>query len=177
MKKIVLTLTLLGIISALLLAFVYQITTPIIEEHQEKARREAVLNVLPESDSYQEVEKNGIIFYEGNVENELALIVSGSGFQGEIEIMVGVNPTDGMIYAIRVLNHSETPGLGANITTDRFLANFENKPFGDYDVVKRPINNEYEVEGISGATISSENVSTIIESAIEKVSTVYGGEA
>ncbi|MFP4016681.1 MAG: FMN-binding protein [Halanaerobiales bacterium] len=176
MKNLILTLTIIGIISALLLAFVYQTTIPIIEEHQVEARKEAVLNVLPESDNYKEVELDGTIFYEGNANDEVAVIVSGSGFQGEIELMLGANPVEGVVYAIQILNHSETPGLGANITTDSFLSNFQNKPFANYEVVKRTASDEKEVEAISGATISSENVATIVEGAISKITEAYGGE-
>ena len=175
MKKLIFTLTILGLISAFLLAFVYQWTTPLIEEHQERIRKEAIMEVLPESDSYQEVEKNGLIFYEGNIDNEIAVRVSGNGFQGEIVLMIGTNPVEGIIYGVRVLDHSETPGLGANITSERFQSNFQNKPFGDYDLVKRPINNDNEVEAIAGATISSENMTDIIEKAIEDIKQAYGG--
>lgn len=177
MKKLILTLALLGFISALSLAFVYEWTTPMIEEHQEVAKKEAILQVLPESDGYQEVEKDGLTFYEGNKDGEIAMITKGGGFQGEIELMLGFNPTENKIYAIKVLNHSETPGLGAFITGEKYESNFINKPYGDYKVVKRPVDNPYEVEAISGATISSVKVTDIVEKALEQIKSVYGGEA
>ena len=177
MKKLILTLTILGIVSALSLAFVFEWTKPIIEKHQEVAKKEAVLTVLLASDSYTEVTKSGITFYEGDGDNEVAMMASGGGFQGQIELMIGANPVDGKIYAIKVLNHSETPGLGANITGENFESNFINKPFGDYRVVKRPIAEDIEVEAISGATISSDKVTRIIEEAIDQIKLAYGGGA
>lgn len=177
MKKLILTLTIIGLISALSLAYVYQLTTPIISEHQAAAKKEAILNVLPESDNYNEVEKNGIIFYEGNVEGEIAMSVTGGGFQGEIEVMIGANPFDGKIYRIKVINHSETPGLGAKITDKSFENNFTEKPFGNYIVVKRTATNPTEVEAISGATISAQKVTDIINKAINQMKLAYGGGA
>ncbi|MFP4661558.1 MAG: RnfABCDGE type electron transport complex subunit G [Halanaerobiales bacterium] len=178
MSKLVITLTIIGIVSALSLAFVYEWTTPMIEEHQEEARKKALGAVLPESDSFKEVEIDGITFYEGNADNEVAMIAAGGGFQGQIEMMIGFNPEERKIYAIRVLNHSETPGLGANITTEEFEKNYYNKPFGDgdFEVVKHPIESDDEVEAISGATISSEKVTNIIEEAISTLTLAYGGE-
>ncbi|MFW6381212.1 MAG: RnfABCDGE type electron transport complex subunit G [Bacillota bacterium] len=180
MRRLIITLTILGIISAVVLAFVYEWTTPKIEEHTRAARESAILAVLPESDSFREVKKSGMVFYEGNKDNEVAMIISGGGFQGQIELMIGANPTTEKIYAIRVLNHSETPGLGANITGEKFGNNFTNKPFGEYEVVKKPVDQKqepYKVEAISGATISSEKVTSIIEEAIKELKEVYGSEA
>ncbi|MFW6022169.1 MAG: FMN-binding protein [Halanaerobiaceae bacterium] len=177
MKNLIITLTILGIVSALSLAIVYERTTPMIKKHQEVAKREAILEVLPSSDSYTEESKNGMIFYEGNRGNEVAVIASGGGFQGQIEIMIGANPESGIIYGIQVLTHSETPGLGANITSEDFESNFREKPFGNYSVVKRPAAEATEVEAISGATISSEKVTNIIEEAIDSIKLAYGGGA
>ncbi len=175
MKKLVLTLTILGLFSALALAFVFQWTTPYINEHQEIAKKEAILAVLPQSDDYQEVQKDGITFYKGNMNGEVAMITQGGGFQGTIRLMIGTNPEEGKIYGIRILEHSETPGLGAFITSDKYRGNFQDKPFGEYKVVKRPIDNQYEVEAISGATISSEKVTGIIEKAVKEIERIYGG--
>ncbi|NLM97217.1 MAG: FMN-binding protein [Halanaerobiaceae bacterium] len=177
MKKLILTLTIIGLISALALAYIYQITAPLIEGEEALARKKAVLDVLPESDSYTEVVKNGIIFYEGNVEGEVAMSVSGGGFNGEIKLMIGANPFEGKIYKITVLNHSETPGLGSKITDDEFTSIFAGKPFGKYQVVKRPVSNPMEVEAISGATISSQAVTDIISDAVNRMRLAYGGGA
>ncbi|HKL76728.1 MAG TPA: electron transporter RnfG, partial [Halanaerobiales bacterium] len=57
--KLVMTLTIIGIISALSLAFVYEWTTPYIEKHAAKARESGIFEVVPEAESYEEVTKNG----------------------------------------------------------------------------------------------------------------------
>ena len=176
MRKLLLTLTVLGLISAFALAFVYQWTMPKILHHQEVGKKDAILTVLPGSDQYQEVRKGELTFYEGNKNGEVAMVASGGGFQGQIEVMIGFNPAAGKVYSIKVLNHQETPGLGAYIAGGKFERNFVDKPFGEYKVVKRPVKNAHEVEAIAGATISSEKVAEIVEKAIKEIREVYGGE-
>lgn len=69
MKKSILTLAILGVISALLLSFVYQVTTPIIAERQEEDKKVIILTVLPESDNYKRVEKT-VLFYTKVIKRE-----------------------------------------------------------------------------------------------------------
>ncbi len=180
LSKLIITLTVIGLVSAFALAFVFLWTTPKIEEHQAMAKEEAIRAVLPGAEEIQEVKKGDQIFYEGYKSGSrvgVAMVAEGGGFQGMIELMLGTDPASGKIYGIRVLTHSETPGLGANITGKKYKTNFVDKPFGDYNVVKRPAESPMEVEAISGATISSEKVTTIVEKAVEDIESVYGGGA
>ena len=176
--KLVMTLTIIGVISALSLAFVYEWTTPYIEKHAAKARESGIFEVISDAESYKEVNKNGQTFYEGYNSGQrvgVALIKEGPGFQGMIKLMVGADPVNGEIYGIKILEHEETPGLGANITTDSYKSNFEGKPFGEYDVIKRKASDPYQVEAIAGATISSEKVTQIVEDAVDEIQDAYGG--
>lgn len=175
----IIVLSIIGIISAVLLAYVYQWTLPYINKHQQKKEKEAVFAVLPEADDYQKVKKSGLTFYEGYNQSGsrigVAMKITGGGFQGKITLMVGTDPERKKIYGIEVIDHMETPGLGANITGREFKSNFNNKPFGDYKVIKRPADTSLEVEAISGATISSTKVTNIVETAFKKVQKAYGG--
>jgi electron transport complex protein RnfG len=178
-KNLILTLATIGIVSALLLTFVYEWTTPYIQANQAEARKQAINEVLPNVEEVEEVEKNGNVFYEGYDADGnrigVAFQNSGGGYNGAIEIMIGVDPASGKIFKISVLNHQETPGLGARITENEFKSNFEDKPFGDYSVVKTPPSEEMQVQAIAGATISSESATRIIENGLEKINSAYGG--
>lgn len=178
-SKLVITLSIIGIISAIALSFVYQWTTPFIEQHQAEARRKALRSVLPEAEEFQEKTINGNTFFEGYDSSQkrvgVAMIAKGPGYQNVIELMIGVNLEDNYIYNIDVLNHEETPGLGARITGQQYRNNYENKPFGDYNVVKRTPQNDLEVEAIAGATISSRSVANIVQDAVKKINEAYGG--
>src|SRR6056297_4188538 len=180
-SKLVITLTVIGIISAIALSFVYQWTTPYIEEHQAEAQKKAINAVLPQAEEVKEVEKAGQTFYEGYDSNGnrigVAINASGPGYQNVIELMIGVNINNEKIYAIKILSHEETPGLGARITGEEYKNNFVDKSFGEYNVVKREPQTEMEVEAIAGATISSTSVKNIVEDAIVKIQNAYGGGA
>ena len=178
-RNLIITLATIGIISALVLTFVYEWTTPYIEANQAKAQKQAINEVLPNVEEVEEVEKNGNVFYEGYDANGnqigVAFQNSGGGYNGIIEVMIGVDLKDNKIYKISVLNHQETPGLGARITEPEFKSNFENKNFGDYQVVKTPPKKETEVQAIAGATISSDSMTEIIEEGLDIVTSAYGG--
>ena len=178
--KLVLTLTIIGIVSALALTFVYEWTTPYINKHKAKAREKAVFEVIPGAQEYKEVNHNGQKFFEGYGESGdrigVAMIASGPGFQGMIKMMVGVDMADKKINSIRILEHQETPGLGALITGKEYKSNFKGKPFSDsYNVVKKDTSDPYKVEAIAGATISSQKVTNIVEGALKKFNKAYGG--
>ncbi|MEC9489982.1 MAG: RnfABCDGE type electron transport complex subunit G [Halanaerobiales bacterium] len=178
-KAMIITLATIGIISALLLAFVYEWTTPYIQANQAQKQKQAINEVLPGVVEVKKIEKNGNIFYEGYDANGnrvgVAFTSTGGGYNGVIEVMIGVNLEQNQIYEISILNHQETPGLGARITGKEFKSNFNNQPFGNYNVVKTPPTKEMQVQAIAGATISSESVTEIIESGLDKVTSAYGG--
>ncbi|MFW6035504.1 MAG: RnfABCDGE type electron transport complex subunit G [Halothermotrichaceae bacterium] len=179
MKRLIITLTVLGLISALVLSSVYQWTKPKIDQHEREKQKKAIMTVLQESDDYNEVKKEGKVFFEGNRLGEIAYEISGAGYSGQIKMMIGFIPAEDKITAIQILNHSETPGLGANIETNNFRSNFKDKKFGEYQVVKRKVENpsrSLDVEAISGATISSKSVTRLVEKAVEDVQKYYGGE-
>lgn len=180
LSRLIITLTVIGLVSALALSFVYLWTTPKINEHQARAKELAIKAVLPGAEEIKEVNKDGKTFYEGFKSGGrvgVAMVAEGGGFQGTIELMLGADPDNGKIYGIQILNHAETPGLGANIETEDYRNNFAKKPFGDYRVVKRPATDPMEVEAISGATISSEKVTNIVEKAVKDIQRAYGGGA
>jgi len=87
-KNLILTLATIGIISALLLTFVYEWTTPYIQAKQAQAQKQAINEVLPGVEEVEEVEKNGNIFYEGydadGSQIGVAFQNSGGGYNGAI---------------------------------------------------------------------------------------------
>ncbi|MDO4571540.1 MAG: FMN-binding protein [Planctomycetia bacterium] len=92
---------------------------------------------------------------------------SGSGFGDNIALLVGLDINVEKINGIYVLDQKETPGLGNFITDyDRFRRHFENKSASEPLLVTKgkPIGNE--VPALTGATISSQAVCDIVNSAV-----------
>ena len=178
-KRLILTLTVIGAFGSLFLAFVFTWTNPHILEHEARAREEAIMTVLPDAVRYEEEVRNAQTFFIGYDENEnragIALTVEKGGYQGMIDVMVGVDPEAEKIMNISILDHEETPGLGARITEEDFRENFRDKPIDDYELVSRPPEEPYEVEGIAGATISAEAVKEIVMEAGSIALEHFGG--
>jgi electron transport complex protein RnfG len=90
---------------------------------------------------------------------------TGEGYGGYIRMMIGINP-DGVIKGVRILEHQETPGLGAKINEVRpgekdawFLRQFVGKSARTVEVRKN-------IDSITGATISSRGVTDAVNKTV-----------
>lgn len=166
-KSMVKMLVVLGLISVLVavgLANVYQKTSPLIEANRERVIKEAIKKVLPKAKTYKQKIVKGISVYTGidSKGDELgyAFISIGPGYQGKINIMVGIDKTLTKLTGIYVMENVETPGLGSRITEDSFQKQFVNlstKPQIEYVKNQKP-QKDNQIQAITGATISSRSV-------------------
>ncbi|MFC1714317.1 RnfABCDGE type electron transport complex subunit G [Candidatus Poribacteria bacterium] len=179
---LVVVLTLVCLISALALAFVNNLTEDRIAAQKLAAKLRAVEEALPRDDLQydnnpsQDIssisewkEKDGTAkeIYLGKRGGEIigaAFTSVGSGYGGFITVMMGVAP-DGKVTGIEIIEHLETPGLGANIESPKLFKNqFRGKhpPEGKLTVVKAGMakedNKDWEVEALTGATVSPRGV-------------------
>lgn len=179
---LVVVLTLVCVISALALALVNNLTEDRIIEQKRLAKLRAVTEALPRDDLQYDndpskdtieipewKEKDGApkTIYLGKKHGEsvgVAFTCIGEGYGGLITIMVGVDPT-GKVTGIEILEHLETPGLGANIENPKLFENqFKGKrpPEGKLVIVKagraKQENKDWEIEALTGATVSPTGV-------------------
>ena len=128
------------------------------------ASTESVLSELfPDADAFEAQEIGDRIVYLAFETGEPAgrgTRFEAAGYGGAIEVFVAVD-RDGKIIAVRVLSHSETPGLGDVITSDDFLSHFAGMSAGD------PIEVGHDIDLISGATASVTGVTRAVRSAID----------
>ena len=110
-----------------------------------------------------------------------AIPARGMGYQDTIRLLYGYDPDRQTVMGIRILESRETPGLGDRIETDAaFLANFEQldvrvKDQNGEEVLEHSIEfvaagektKPWQVDGITGATISSEAVANILEASTQ----------
>lgn len=186
--KMVIVLTVITALSGGILATWDGVTKPKIAYHQLQALKAAISDVLPSYDNYEEKDINGNKIYIGKIDGStqpvgIAFKVDGSGFQGNISIMVGVDPSFTSITGIKVLGQIETPGLGTKIVEDPsnkanpfwFPEQFGGVVlFPQIDVVKNSVpQNPNEVQAISGATITSKAVVRIINDNIQQIKDLY----
>ncbi len=155
------------LISAGILGLLYSETREKIEQNRQKRIEKSVYEVIPGIDSY-EGSGEDIKSFKGKKGDHVvgyAVLTEGMGFQGEIELIVGVASNMRSITGVRVLDSVETPGLGNKIASKEFLNQF--------DGLKIPRQKGIEVEAITGATISSQSVQRIINEAIEDAKRIH----
>lgn len=114
-------------------------------------------------------------------ENGFIIETVTNGYADEIRMYIGVN-NDGKVTGLVVLEAHETYGLGSRILTDHeFLAQFLNKT-GSFEIAAHgadafsgataeaePEGESIQIDGISGATVSSKAVARCVNSAVAYV--------
>jgi electron transport complex protein RnfG len=172
--RLVLVLSLIAAVSGGILAVVNYFTEPKIKEAEEKATNAALASCLPGAGDFRKEETlpEGIgadvtEVYLGFVNGEPAGVVvkvEPRGYGGKITMMVGVT-AGGKVAGVKVLSHSETPGLGAKIKKDTFLqqAGFQEGGVGNPPALKQ---DGGKVEAITNATVSSRAVVRGINQAL-----------
>lgn len=189
----------IGVMCALLIVLTYEGTRERISTLRAAALQEAIFRVVPgitATETWQR-DASGVfvrtenpdvtqpqIFTGYNEAGELvgfAIEASGQGYADVIRILYGYDPFSQKIIGFQVLESKETPGLGDKIEKDpAFLANFEgldvslNEAGNDlsHEVVATKAGEKeqpWEIDGITGATISSRAIADIIDKSASEV--------
>ncbi len=95
---------------------------------------------------------------------------SGQGYADRIEVLLGLDPGGNTITGLFILDQKETPGLGNRILEKVWQNQFVEKSSGKrLVVVKTRAVKDYEIDAISGATISSRSVTSIVNNTITDI--------
>lgn len=166
-----------------LLAVTNMVTAPKIDELAAERQNEAKKVVLSDAESFSDektVEKDGVqyTYYEGLSQSEekigYVFLTSAKGYGGDIDIMVGIG-NDGSVKGVTVLSISETAGLGMNAKNDKFLNQYKDKN-SEISVIKTGTPSDNEIQALTGATITSNAVTSAVNTALDLYKTA-GGEA
>ena len=80
-------------------------------------------------------------------------------------MVVGISD-EGRLTDIKILSHTETPGLGAKAADPAFSGQFHEKNVEKIIVTTTPATADNEIQAISGATITSEAVASGVNAAL-----------
>ncbi|UHD16284.1 FMN-binding protein [Thiocapsa bogorovii] len=190
------TLAGIAILSGLLVVLVYQATKPIIAENERILTEQAVFEVLPGAVSKVDFVLTdqglapagegavGVTVFAGfGADGRLRGIAfpgAARGYQDVIQFLFGYDPACECIIGSKVLRSTETPGLGDKIDSDpAFLENFVSldaslNPEGTG--LANPIvlvahgtkTDPWQIDGISGATISGKAMARAANDAAER---------
>ena len=171
--KLALILFAVSAIVALCLGLVNGVTADRIAAIAAEKLAVAMSEVLP-ADEYTDVEYTGgdqtIDFIKKAGDKGYVVQCTVSGSQGSITMITGIDAT-GTVTGISVLDHGETPGLGAiagaaGAKGDAFRAQFAG--LTSAAVTK----DGGSVEALTGATVTSRAICTGVNAALEAVKTV-----
>lgn len=184
-KEILVLGIILGIVSmiaALGLSITYSVTKPVIAMQIKQALEKAQKEIFPEGTEFLQKEEmigkvNGstvikdFFIVHGSEKQQLGYLISATtpGYGGNILFIIGISE-DGSLKSVRITEHTETPGLGANITSKSFLEQFTHKKITDDFMVKK------DVKAITAATISSKAITNGIKALIDISKTSLSGE-
>jgi Na+-transporting NADH:ubiquinone oxidoreductase subunit C len=123
-------------------------------------------------------DKEYLPLYSESVNNVIILPISGKGLWSSLFGYFAIDANNhSTVKGITFYAHGETPGLGAEISKEWFQGNFigkeiysANNSLQSVTVIKgkASIDNKYEVDGISGATITSNGVTTLLKRDLER---------
>ena len=147
------SLLMVCLISAGLLAGVYELTKADIALAEKNKQENALKGVLPEFDTIKTDSINGAPVFKA-FKNEVyvgaATITSDLGFSDQIVVMVGIDNAKNIVN-YEVLSQKETPGLGTKCV-DWFKEQINGKSIStDFKVTK----DGGDVDAITAATITS----------------------
>lgn len=182
----------IGAFCGLLIVLTFEGTRSRIEKNAAEALERAIFKVISnttKTTTYQldannkfipfqkDVQSDFVVYAGFNEEEELqglAIEASGQGYADIIKILYGYDPIKQEVIGFYVLESKETPGLGDKIEKDlTFIVNFaaldvklkddQSALVNDVVYVKNGTKkNRWEVDGITGATISSKAIAEII---------------
>ena len=162
-------LLLIAAIAGLLLGFAYEITKGPIENKAKEEQSLAMKQILPVANEFKKsdkdinLDKNIQTLFEGSKDGKLSgylFTVKSRGYGGTITMMVGIS-TEGKVEGIKILSHTETPGLGSNAEKPKFTDQFKGKS------AEKELSVGFDIQAITGSTITSKAVTTGVNTAIK----------
>ena len=164
-------------IAALCLAVINKITTPIIDKNNSILEKESQQEVLPEAFEFMasetpSLDREGItvdqfnvgLDKDGNISGYVVTVTSNAGYGGNIKVMVGIDQ-DLKVKRVKIMESSETAGLGANASKPKFIDQFVGAD-SELSVVKGEAK-ENEISAIASATVTSKAVTSCVNAALD----------
>lgn len=160
----------LAVVFGVLLAGVHGKLAPIIETNRANDVLKQVPALVPGSVRAEVAQIDGRDVYRGFDANGQpvgwAIPESGQGFADRILTLVGLDEEGQKITGLYIVQQSETPGLGDRIRGEEFRNRFRGRSTAKpLVVVKRPAESDEQIEGVTGATVSSLSVVQIVNQA------------
>ena len=189
--KDAMVLAIITIVAGLALGIVYKITEPVIEQRALDQKKEASQGVFTNAKTFVADEElnskaktagedlfepkgidnitiNEVLIAQDSNGNALGHVMSISteeGFSGTITISLGYS-LDGTIQGLEFLVINETVGYGQNATKPEFTDQFFGKQVTELVSTKSGASLENEIDALTGATITTNAVTDVINAGL-----------
>ena len=167
----------LVVVAALILTVVSVSLKPMQTKNQQAEQKQMILKTIGVEATRENADKlyaEHITEADGyyNFAGGIVIPLHGTGLWGPIWGYLALDSTSTVIGA--VFDHKgETPGLGGEIATDKFAERFIGKKMDTQPIhlaKNADKNNPYEVDAISGGTMTSNGVTAMLQKAYEDYS-------
>lgn len=186
--QMIIFVVILGMLLSAVIFAVNSLTAPRIAKNDELTMKRSILEAhairYQESDletSFNQnidVVKKGARTYYVSKNGDIAFEFSGSGLWGPIRGVISLASDRRTIRRIMIIHQEETAGLGGRLAERKYLSNFAGKKFTPtIEIVnRRRAEKDNEVDGITGATLTSKAFEKLINAQVMSAVAVYGGE-
>ena len=184
------------LIAGFVLGFVYQNTKGLIAEREALDKKNACMEVFKEAKDFEAVpdfftqdirddfNQNGYenetidelvkaVDAQGNTLGYVFTITTSQGYAGDIQFTFGIK-NDGTVNGISLLAINETAGLGMQ-AEDVLKPQFANKNVELFEYTKNGSTADNQIDAISGATITTNAITSGVNSGLYYFQTVLGG--
>lgn len=171
--KPALTLLIFGALAAMALGFTNEMTKDRIAALRAEAGESFMRAIMPEAESFKEANNPDAdgeekVYFARIGDEIIGMVVfaTPNGFGGPIEVITAID-RDRTIRGVRLGTNSETPNLGTMAGEPEFYEQFTGLSIDTLPVVVKSEPKDGEILAISGATITSEGMTTGVHRAIE----------
>ncbi len=176
-------LTLICAVAALALAAVHGVTAPVIEQQERAFRLRSIKQAIPDYDNRPDEDvitldhgDRKLCVFRGRTGKAVTGVAfewtEGGGYSGDIKVLVGITP-DGEVacskngwVGVQILQHAETPGLGARMEEEGWRRQFCGHRLAEGETFWSVKKDNGQIDQLTGATITSRVVSKAIQGAL-----------
>ena len=176
------------------LGYVHDVTKEPIAIMEENSKLAAFRSVFPEAVEFEEIDEAAIPFANddsgqngcdidsaslakdssGNPIGYVINVTSHEGYGGDITVSMGID-NEGTVKGIEMLKISETAGLGMKAKEDGFRNQFAGKNVAQFSYTKTGAASDFEIDAISGATITTKAVTNAVNAGLDYFARLGGG--
>jgi len=175
--KPTITLFVICLITAILLAVTNQMTRDKIVQMNKQTEATSRQVVLPDATAFEDSKDDTYaIGKSGSKIVGYVFTTKAKSYGGDLSVMTGISK-EGKVAGVIILEISDTPGLGLNAQKESFRNQYKQAvPSKEFEVIKSGTAAAGQINAMTGATITSKAVTKCVNEAVATYQKVKGGE-